>query len=230
MSQTNSVSKSSSHLQALSLLEAEHQSLVHWLHDDLGQNLIAIKSFANAIIEQNENASDDTAELADIIRQAANAAYRATYDLMQEIRARDGADKSPEFAIVDCLENARLKEKGIEYRLEMGDGLEALDNFTLAEILRSLRTFVNYSKLCEYTPSLTIELQLVNSDNCAQIIELRLAHQGEFEIQPGDSPGLIALQKRIESINGLLTLQTNNHDQYSLNIQLKPALADSEPL
>ena len=52
------------------LLIAEYQNLVQWLHDDLGQNLVAIKSFAEAIIEQNKDSKDDTSELAEFIKQA----------------------------------------------------------------------------------------------------------------------------------------------------------------
>jgi glucose-6-phosphate-specific signal transduction histidine kinase len=70
----------------LRLLESDHQSVVKLLHDDIGQSLVAIRSIAEAILDQDSHQADETGELVDLIKQASNSAYRSAYDLMQELR------------------------------------------------------------------------------------------------------------------------------------------------
>ncbi|MDH5356469.1 MAG: histidine kinase, partial [Gammaproteobacteria bacterium] len=101
------------------LLQVEHQNMVDWLHDELGQNLVAIKSFAAAIMEQSKGRDDDTAELAEFIKQAADQSYRSTYDLMQELRAEEHAELSVDKALETCLEEARLNQLGIAFNLDI---------------------------------------------------------------------------------------------------------------
>lgn len=203
------------------LLAVEHQNLVHWLHDELGQNLVAIKSFAAAISEQNQNSGDDTAELADFIKQAADQAYRSTYDLMQELRAQSSADLPVETALATCLEESRLKEKGIDYHLEVDPDLIKLDKLTLSVILRSLRSFINFSQQARQTPGLSVSLDSLDSAEGDYMVRLRLSHQGEFELPPAESPGLQALQKRIEAIDGKMHVNSDQLAALEITITLQ---------
>ena len=84
------------------LQKQDHQSMAQFLHDDIGQNLIAIRSFAEAILEQDENSADSTEELIDLIKQATESAYRSTYNLMQELRAQDSARHDISTALEIC--------------------------------------------------------------------------------------------------------------------------------
>lgn len=209
------------------LLKTEHLELVRWLHDDLAQNLVAIRSFATAIIEQDKKQVEETVEIADIIRQAADNAYRAVYDLMQELRAQEGADHATSVAISACLKEARLSEKKIQHQLHIDPGLEDLDNFTKSVILRSLRSFINYSKLNKQSARLIIDLKTV-SHNTGHKLYLRLSHQGKFEITPDQAPGISALCDRIEAIGGEALIETNGHDSLHLNLRFDPIYLDNE--
>lgn len=227
MPEANSQSNATNEQSALRLLETEHRALVRWLHDDLAQNLVAIKSFAAAIIEQNNTRTDDTAEIAEIIKQAASDAYRAAYDLMQELRAQDAADQATTLALSTCIEEARLDEKNIQHRLHIDSNLEDLDNFTKASILRSLRTFINYSKQSKQTPRMIIGLHVLSHD-AEHELELRLSHQGEFEIAPNDAPAIRALRERIEAVGGKVIIETNDKDSLHLKLRFNPIVLDTE--
>ena len=200
-----------------SLLQVEHQNLVHWLHDELGQNLVAIKSFATAIIEQNKDAADDTAELAEFIKQAADQSYRSTYDLMQELRAQSYADLPVYTALETCLVEARLKQQGIDYKLDVDIEPDYLESFTLSIILRSVRSFISFSK--QSTQPATLSVGLVSIGNDA--VELRLAHRGEFDIIPAESAELNALRKRVEAIDGTMQLDSDDKQQLDLTLKLR---------
>lgn len=209
-----------------SLLQTEHQSLVHWLHDELGQNLVAIKSFAAAIIEQNQDADDDTAELAEFIRQAADLSYRSTYDLMQELRAEAHADLSVSEALQACLQEARLKQAGIEYHLDVGINPDSLDSFILAVILRCVRGFINFSKQSSTEAVLSVGLHPLDDVAGNYFLKLQLTHQGELDSPPEQSPGLTALRERIEALDGRLELLTDHKQHLDIIIKLKPLSAN----
>lgn len=204
------------------LLNTEYQNLVHWLHDELGQNLVAIRSLSAAIMEQNKDATDDTAELAEMISQAADMSYRAAYDLMQELRAQNNAQQPIGTALATCIEDARLKEKNIEHRLQVDSGLDRLDEFTKAVILRSTRTFINYSKLCCEFPNMSIGLHHPKPGDAEQQLKLQLLHEGEVGLSPEDAGELQALRKRIEAIDGGMQLETNNKDYFKIDLHLGP--------
>lgn len=208
------------------LLQLEQQNLARWLHDELGQNLVAIKSFATAIIEQNQQATDDTLELADIIKQAADQAYRSTYDLMQELRAQDNADLPVDAALAACLKDARLKEKGIDYQLDIDINPAELDKLGLAIILRSMRSFINFSLQCSQVPTLSISLRYLSQAEGSHTLELKLSHRGELDMPPKESSGLTILRKRIEAIGGETQLYTDNKQKLDLTLKLGQILAN----
>ena len=218
---TSSHHKDTTNKLALRLLKTEHLALVDWLHDDLAQNLVAIKSFATAIMEQNKDSIDDTVELANIINQAATAAYQSTYNLMQELRAEDAADQTIRVALDQCLQNARLKEKNIRHQFRVDTEINDLDYFTKSVILRSVRTFINFSTLFQQTSKISIDLH-IQPDTAEKHIELQLVHEGKYDISHNDVPSLSSLRERIESIGGSVHIKTNNLDNLKLILCLHP--------
>lgn len=227
MPENKTLTERSAEQSALRLLKIEHQALVRWLHDDLAQNLVAIKSFAGAIAEQNEDCQDDTAEIADIIKQAADDAYRAAYDLMQELRAQDAADQTTTLALTTCLQEARLSEKNILHSLHIDAGLEDLGYFSKAIILRSLRALINFSKQSTEQPQISIGLHAL-SQSVKHSLELSYSHQGEFKITPNDSAAIRALRERLEAIDGEVQMDTNNQDRLSLILRFHPITLSME--
>ncbi len=226
MQDSKKTSARSEHHLLEKLLLTEHQSLVHWLHDELGQNLVAIKSFAAAIIEQNHDGEDDTAELAEFIRQAADQSYRSTYDLMQELRAEAHAELSVDTALQTCLEEARLNQLGIEYNLDIEINSDNLDSFTLSLILRGVRSFINFSKQSSTPGILSIRLQSLDEATGDYSLKLQLTHQGEFDSPPEQSLGLTSLRDRIEALDGCLELNTDHKQHLNIILKLKPVSED----
>ena len=149
------------------MLDSEQHSLLRMLHDDLGQNLVAIKSFATAIADQHAGADgdqhgatgNDTGELAGMIREAAESAYRSSYDLMQELRAQYLADRPIDDALGDCLEEARLQENGISYDYRVDTALaDDLGVLTRAFVLRSVRCYANVCKALTDCERISVDL------------------------------------------------------------------------
>ena len=212
------------------MLRAEQRSLVRWLHDDLGQNLVAIKSFAAAIAEQHAGAGGDTVELADMIREAADSAYRRAYDLMQELRAQNGADSDLAGGIEKCLQEARLRENEIAYRYRIDPAVGELDSGTRALILRNLRCFVNFCKRQQACTQISVDLQLATGGN-GRTLALILGHSGSYEHLDREDAGLQALEERLQAIGGEIQFAIDdNGEHFALNLYFDPLRVDFEPI
>lgn len=207
-------------------METDQQALERWLHDELGQNLVAIRSFSKAIMEENSESVDDTRELAAMINQAADMSYRAAYDLMQELRVQNHVHLPINKGLENCLLDARLKEKQIEHQFKVDNGLDGLDEFTKAIILRSARAFINYSNLCSSTSELVFDLHQNEPETTGRELKLKLIYRGVIDIPPAEEILIQTLCKRIEAINGITHLESDNRHYLELNLYLCPQGVD----
>lgn len=218
MSKKPSANLKSNYQTACSLLAIEHRQLVQWLHDELAQNLVAIKSFANLLIEQSLPHSENR-EQASLIRQAAESAYDSSYDLMQELKAEEWVALDIEAGMELCLKESRLKQYGIDYALQVNIGKKnRLDDFSKAIVLRSLRSFINYGKRNQQSKSILVNLgQSENELN----IEMQLRFQDHLDSPIDTASGkLTALCQRIEAIGGNSQISSQQADSLNLNLTI----------
>ena len=208
------------------MLDSEQQSMVKLLHDDLGQNLVAIKSFAAAIVEQNGDADGDTGELAGMIREAADSAYRRSYDLMQELRAQYLADREIAEALSICLQEARLRENGIDYRCQVDASIGPLDADTRALILRNVRGYANFCKTLPACEELSLQLR-PDDERGGPALELTLVQSGKFEKLNREDFTLASLGERMSAIGGEMSLEASGEsDRITLRLRFDPLQAD----
>ena len=211
---------------AMRMLHAEQQSLIELLHDDLGQNLVAIRSFSAAIAERYADDGGDTAELATMINEAAEAAYRRSYDLMQELRAQQSADEDLATAVGECLREARLQERDIVALYRIDAEIDELDRATRALVLRNVRGFANLCKSlgdCERV-SITLQPALGKSD---RLLQLALGYAGSFEQLDNDHPSLKSLAERTSAIGGEILLGCDSRGgEFTLDLFFDPLFAD----
>ncbi|MCP4764712.1 MAG: hypothetical protein GY875_00400 [Gammaproteobacteria bacterium] len=186
----------------LSLQKLDHQSMAQFLHDDIGQNLVAIRSFVEAILEQDENALNNSGELIDLIKQATESAYCGTYNLMQELRSQDLASHDIATALEICFEESNLRQKNIESVLEVYLQPAGLELYTRAFILRSTRSFINICKRLDAGGQITASLTspVPGSEHG---VELDLVYTADLDSAETDfSDALEPIRNRVEAIGG----------------------------
>ena len=190
------------------MLDSEQHSLLRLLHDDLGQNLVAIRSFATAIAERHADTGNDTGELAGMIRQAAESAYRSSYDLMQELRAQYLADRPIGDGLGACLEEARLRENGIKHDYRVDTALaDDLGVSTRAFVLRSVRCYANLCKALADCDRISVDLRR-DDDDADHELRLTLEHSARDTLDPAHY-SLLSLADRLEAIGGKLCLEAD---------------------
>jgi len=132
--------------------ETERREWARLLHDDFGQSLAAIKSFAVAIKNSSDTASEER-ELAEIIQSTADELYVCAYDLMSGLRSGFIDEVDLLGGIQLCIENSRLRQKGIEVQVQSEGKVQSLGLLMNVAILRmvqeSLSGIIRSSSLSE---------------------------------------------------------------------------------
>ncbi len=118
--------------------ETERRQWARLLHDDFGQSLAAIKSFAVGIKNQSDTASDEH-ELAEIIQSTADELYVCAYDLMSGLRSGFIDEMDLPGGIQLCIENSRLRQKGIDVQVQSEGKVQSLGHIMNVAILRMVQ-------------------------------------------------------------------------------------------
>ena len=118
--------------------ETERREWAHLLHDDFGQSLAAIKSFAVGIRNTTDSTSDEH-ELAESIRDIADELYISAYDLMRGLRSGFIDDIGLLGGIQLCIDNSRLAQQGIEVQIQSEGEIESLGLLMNVAILRMVQ-------------------------------------------------------------------------------------------
>ncbi len=99
------------------LYQFERNQWAQLLHDDFGQSLAAIKSFA-AGIKNNADITEEVIDLATIIDTTASDLYISCYDLMRGLRSGDSKNNNLISDIENCIINSRVEHHGIRLQLQ----------------------------------------------------------------------------------------------------------------
>lgn len=208
----------------------DREALVRMLHDDIGQSLVAIRSIACALLEQPGIDADQCAELAELIHQSSDSAYRSVYDLMQELRVQELAREDLEPAIERCLGESRLDARRIDFEIQSHDDLGATDEDTRGLMLRSLCNFVNACKRVASAGRLRVQLSRLESQS-RYGLRLQMDYAGDADA------ALLDLERyfddcrgRIESIGGAFNAELDDPRQFMVRLDfeyLTPAKPDS---
>jgi len=126
-------------LRLLAVQEAEHRHLVSLLHDDFGQTLVAIKSFATAISHLSDNDMPEARDLAGMITELSQDIYQSAYDLMRELRAGLVTDLEFQAGVENCIQSARLEERNVKVQSHFHGNMEQLDGLIKVLTLRTIQ-------------------------------------------------------------------------------------------
>ena len=144
----------------LAMQEHEQREMVELLHNDFGQSLVAIKSFAVAIQSLSKDELHEAPRLARDIKEIAEQTYQSAYDQMRKLRAGLIGDMGMEAAIASCMESARLRQNGVEAEVSVEGDLDALGDLAKVALLQTLQSCLAQIARHSKATHLNIELKL----------------------------------------------------------------------
>jgi len=204
----------------LQVYETERQQWVQLLHDDFGQSLAAIKSFAVGIKNENSN-NRETYDLADIIQSTANEMYIRSYDLMRSLRSGFSDDGSLLNGIQVCLDNSRLNQKGIRVQVHSQGEVDNFSQFLNVMLLRiiqdSINGIVRSSKPTEIEISLQIEFSQLQQKILILQICSNVLNKDEFD---NANDTFLRCEELVKAIGGEYSLSVKASDTIDIRVKI----------
>jgi len=197
--------------------EEERKQLSHELHDDVGQNITALKVELKVLEHELRNTSFDKSH--DRINVAADRIYDSVYRVMNWLRPRVLDDLGLKESLSGQYFFERLQKANIIYHCELQGEVDELNDKQSILIFRIVQECINnairHSKANNFYLSLTVKSSRIDivilDDGVGLTNEASASKQGGY--------GLMGIEERVVSVDGSFDIKTEQ-GRFLLNVTL----------
>jgi signal transduction histidine kinase len=187
-------------LAAVRMQEQERRSLARELHDELGQYLNAAK--IDAVALRDGGAAGDPVADAGAIVASLDHVECVVRHIVRRLRPPGLDELGLPAALEDCIEGWRRRLPAVEFRLQLADGLESLDEATNITLYRLVQE--GLTNVAKHAQAKRVEIALTRSGAAEPAVVLTMRDDGVGRV-PGAGRrglGLIGMRERVEALAG----------------------------
>lgn len=211
-------------------IEDERRSLARELHDELGQYVTAIKTFAVGIANKAKANSDSAgmsgiASNAQVIVSAADQIYDGMHNIVRQLRPGALDNLGLAETLKDVVSSFQAQHPEIKIQLQLSENLEFGKLQSLGEtvsinlyriVQESLNNALKYAQATKIdiklTKSATGELQLSIKDNGVGMDVDAVDQTTHF--------GLLGMRERVQALNGTFNIDALPNQGTTINIHV----------
>jgi len=188
-------------------IEDERRSLARELHDELGQYVTAIKTFAVAIANKTQKGSSknslpDIASNAQTIVAAANHIYDGMHDIIRQLRPGSLDNLGLSETLKDAVNIVQKQNPNLHIRLGLSGKLDALGENLNINIYRIVQEAINNA--IKHAEANNIEISLIATKTGA--LQLTIKDDGRGmdinEVDHTNHFGLLGMRERVQGFKG----------------------------
>ena len=200
-------------------IEDERRSLARELHDELGQYVTAIKTFAVAIVNKAKDKSPDIAANAQTIVGAANQIYEGMHSIIRQLRpgALDNLGLSE--TLRDAMQYWQTLHANVHFELNLNGQLDDLGESLNINVYRIVQESINnalkHAQAKRIEVSLTLlenELQLLIKDDGVGMNMASVDQSQHF--------GLLGIRERVQGFHGSFSLLSEPNRGTAIHINI----------
>ncbi|PKO45994.1 MAG: histidine kinase [Betaproteobacteria bacterium HGW-Betaproteobacteria-22] len=219
-------------------IEDERRSLARELHDELGQYVTAIKTFAVGIgnrVKANANASElkDISSSAQVIVSAANQIYDGMHNIIRQLRPGALDNLGLAETLKDLVSSYQMQHPQIKMQFHLSDNLELThtDAHVIGEtvsinlyriVQEALNNTIKYAQASAINISLsksaTGELSLIIQDDGVGMDVCAVDQTKHF--------GLLGMRERVQALNGVFDIVTAPDAGTTIDIKIPTRAID----
>lgn len=191
------------HRHALRVQETERAHLARELHDELGQNLTAIRADAAGILAYADQLPGPAQESARAIVEVAGQVYDQSRAMMRRLRPPGLDELGLTAALEENLAGWRRQQPGIHHRLDVDPTLERLEAEFAIHVFRIVQESLTNIHRHAHATLVTIDLSMTG-----ETVQVRVVDNGRG-FDPESTPpglGLSGMRERAELLGGRLTV------------------------
>jgi two-component system sensor histidine kinase UhpB len=194
-------------------LEEERKSIARELHDEMGQNLTAIKTIGTAIANRDSDEGSITRQNALTIVEVTSRIYDMVHSIIRELRPSALDHLGLEDAIYELCERHRRANLDLDLKLNFDGDLNRYDEYVNITVYRVIQEcLTNAAKHAGATiVSVTVSNLLVES-NLARI-EIKVQDDGkglDVDLSESRRFGLLGMRERVQAFNGDIQIESDS--------------------
>lgn len=188
-------------------IEDERRSLARELHDELGQYVTAIKTFAVAIANKTQASANnpgmpDVEGHARIIVSAANQIYDGMHNIIRQLRPGSLDNLGLAETLKDVVSSYQMQNPNIKINLQLKGDLHGLGETVSINLYRIVQESINNA--LKYAEATTIDVKLTKfkTDN----LQLDIVDNGKgMDVESVDQTshfGILGMRERAQALHG----------------------------
>jgi two-component system, NarL family, sensor histidine kinase UhpB len=208
-------------------IEDERRSLARELHDELGQYVTAIKTFAVTIANKTEKNSPDISGYAQTIVAAANHIYDGMHNIIRQLRPGSLDNLGLAETLKDAVNNLQKQQPDIHINLQLAGKLDALGESLNINIYRIVQEAMNNA--IKHAEAKNIEIKLEATKTGA--LQLMIKDDGKgmniHDVDQSNHFGLLGMRERVQSFGGSFNVDSELKSKQgtTINIIIPQAIA-----
>lgn len=206
-------------------IEDERRSLARELHDELGQYVTAIKTFAVAIANKTKTSDKNTGmpeveSHARVIVSAANQIYDGMHNIIRQLRPGSLDNLGLAETLKDVISNYQAQNPNTKINLQLKGDLTGLGETVSINLYRIVQESLNNA--FKYAEASTIDIKLTKSK--AGEVQLEVKDNGIgmdiAEVDQTKHFGLLGIRERAQALHGTFKLEAAHNQGTTIRIKI----------
>jgi two-component system sensor histidine kinase UhpB len=183
-------------------IEEERRSLSRELHDELGQYVTAVKTFAVAIANKTKESAPEVSGHAQTIVAAANHIYDGMHNIIRQLRPGSLDNLGLSETLRDIVNQLQTEHPNINISLQLEGSLDKLGENLNINIYRIVQEAINNA--IKHAEASHIEIKLETTKNGA--LQLMIKDDGRgmniHDVDQTNHFGLLGMRERVQGFKG----------------------------
>ena len=183
-------------------IEDERRSLSRELHDELGQYVTAIKTFAVAIANKTKNNAPDISGHAQTIVAAANHIYDGMHNIIRQLRPGSLDNLGLSETLRDAVNVVQQQHPNLAVNLQLSGKLDGLGESLNINVYRIVQEAMNNAIKHAEASNIDITLETTKTG----VLQLTISDDGKgMDINDVDQTkhfGLLGMRERVQGFHG----------------------------
>lgn len=208
-------------------IEDERRSLARELHDELGQYVTAIKTFAVAIANKTKERAPDVEANAQTIVAAANHIYDGMHNIIRHLRPGSLDNLGLCETLRDLINTYQQQNPELDIQLKMSGDLNKLGENININVFRIVQESIN--NVIKHAEAKQMEVDL--HANTHGDLKLEIQDNGKgmdvANVDQSNHFGLLGMRERVQGLNGqfhVVSKAANNGNGTTISILIPKAI------
>lgn len=182
-------------------IEDERRSLARELHDELGQYVTAIKTFAVAIVNKSRDKAPEIESSAQTIVAAANHIYDGMHNIIRQLRPAAMDNMGLVETLRDMVGSYQSQHPDIAIQLQVSGQFKPMGENVNINLYRIVQEGVNNAIKHAQASTITVSLQANEAGLLLQITDDGMGMQ-MCSVDQSQHFGLLGMRERVQALHG----------------------------